>query len=140
MNGADHIQDAIRLLSKGGFSDAVPAHQITESVARARIALAIAVGDLAEAAADNKPIPAGPTPAGVTARIITAYGRRFSDLRATVDVVVAPYTPKTAKAVCRCCGRVSLEDSRREVALDWAEEHAKECMALPCPNGEETTR
>lgn len=131
MSAAEHITAAVRLLDENGFSD-VPTHQICKSVAHARIALALAVGDLADAAKADGPIPASPASDDTLARFVTAYGRRFNDLRATVDVITVGDGDGRKQAVCRCCGRDhGYATAQRNKVLDWADEHAANCMAMP---------
>jgi hypothetical protein len=80
-------------------------------------------------------------PDNVTARIVTAYGFRFNDLRASVDVI-DEYTVgqgHTSRAVCCPCNREveNTPQSYRHKALDAAADHAAKCMAMPQPTSEE---
>lgn len=88
--------------------------------------------------------PANAWPEGVTARIVTAYGLRFNDLRASVDLV-DEFTVDgghRSRAVCGPCNRQidDVPQTFRDSALDKAATHARTCMAMPQPNDEETAR
>lgn len=141
MSALDHARAAERLLDRGGHG-AVPERKVDESVARSRIALALGVIDLAAAAEAEtfRPI-SGPWPDGVAARFVTAYGSRFGDLRAAVDMVEADGDERSV-AICRPCNRVVLTHGRdyRNEVLDAAARHASNCMAMPQPTAGEGVR
>lgn len=137
MAAAEHIQAAARLLGKSGLGETSERHR-GEADSHSLVALATALDAIALAAQADPPIPADPLPDGVTARFVTAYGRRFNDLRATVDVITARGGGGNTQAVCRCCGRDhGYATIQRDKVLDWADEHAANCTAMPRPAAEE---
>ena len=125
MTAQDLLDTAIKHLDRDGFTE-LPTGQLNKAVGYARIAQAQALIDLAAAATADKPIPADPAPDGVTARIVTAYGRRFNDLRTTVDVY-------DNHAACAPCGWTSGHSVVSNEVLGEASKHANTCMALPHP-------
>lgn len=136
MGAAEHAQVAACLLDKSGLGETSEC-QRGEADSHSLVAIATALDAIARAAQADVPTPAGPLPDGVTARFVTAYGRRFSDLRATVDVFTVPGGGGRTQAVCRCCGRDNgYATSQRDKVLDWADGHAATCMAMPRPAAE----
>jgi hypothetical protein len=139
MTATDHIRAAARILDNNRGFDSIPEGPREGANAHARIALAMALSDLAAAAkADVKPDTrdAAPQreawPTGVTARILTRVGMLASALEgATVDIIDDPAKGSSA-AACRACGDSSPSHSH---VLPWARKHAADCTALPQPTG-----
>jgi hypothetical protein len=75
--------------------------------------------------------PAEAWPEGVVARFLTRIGLRYDDYRATVDLTEAA---GRVTATCQPCGRTKSHDlPYRDQILDWAQDHAIGCTALPKP-------
>ncbi|WP_086560118.1 hypothetical protein [Streptomyces africanus] len=137
MNANDHIHSAQMRLKDPGF-DHVRGHRVEESTAHSRIALALAVQALADAAASSN-APAGAEqewPEGVTARFLTRTGIRLNNQAATVDIRddEKTATHPRSTALCRPCGWTKDHGlAYRGDVLRMAQEHANECTALPQP-------
>ncbi len=69
-------------------------------------------------------------PAGVTARFLTLAGELLGDADVTVDVSVDDIQ---ATARCTACGSTSAAYGYTSTVLEWAQEHAARCRALPRP-------
>lgn len=129
----ERIKAASSLLRDAGYSS-VRGHRVNESVAQSRIALALAVKELADAAkadAATSARPPAPWPADVTARFLTRYGQRYSDQHATVDI-----HDNDTRSTARClpCGWTKDRGlTYRSEVLAWAQDHADQCMALGQP-------
>lgn len=126
MTAQELIRTATRLLNRNGPGETT-AQQRDEANAHSYAAIALALTDLANTAKADQAIPADPAPPGVTARILTAYGRRYNDHRTTVDV------HDDGSADCLACGWTHRPTAYVDQALDAAAGHANTCMALPQP-------
>ena len=72
-------------------------------------------------------------PAGVTARLLTRIGLRTDDPRATVDIH-DDTTADRSTALCQPCGWTKNHGlTYRGQVLEWAQDHADHCTALPQP-------
>lgn len=141
MTATDHIRAAARILDDRMRHELRTSDQFDAINSNARIAIALALTDLAAAAkADTNPTPINqqPWPEGVTARILTRLGmrsREFAD--ATVDIHDNPDDGLggSSTARCRACGwDKDYVLTHRYKTLDAAREHAADCTALPKPN------
>jgi hypothetical protein len=136
---ADLVRDALAALApRDGFHKPSP-EQTAEATARAQVAIAAALDDVAKAArASNEPVVDGQTewPERVTARFLTRTGRFLRNLSATVDVCDdRPHDAARSTAICRSCGWTKDHGLRyRADVLTWAQDHADDCTALPNPN------
>lgn len=135
MNATDHIHAAQTRLKDPGF-DHVRGHRVDESAAHSRIALALAVQALADAAGNGTVAAEEEWPEGVTARFLTRTGIRLNNLAATVDIRDDDKTathPRST-ALCRPCGWTKDHGlPYRSDVLLLAQEHADSCTALPKP-------
>lgn len=129
-----HIRAAQRLLNYDGYSS-LPDHRREESVANSRIALALAVQALAEAAETTPKKLTGSWPADVSARLLTRVGILLDDPDATVDIHDDEDEQHgRSTAVCRPCGWTKGHGlAYRNEVLDWARDHAADCTALTKP-------
>lgn len=134
MPAIDHVRAAARIL---GYDNpgTLPDHKSHEASSHARVAIALALGDLAEAAktdTETAPVNQEPWPEGVTARLLTRIGMRSRDFAdATVDI-----HDSDARSIARCrpCGWTRDHGlPYRDQVLEQAREHAAECTALPNP-------
>jgi hypothetical protein len=144
MTATDHIRAAARILDRNRGFDSIPEGPREGANAHARIALAMALSDLAAAAkADVKPDTrdAAPQreawPVGVTARILTRVGMRHRGPQdAAVDIIddQSVGTNGVTTAVCRPCGWTRDNGTAsRDKVLELARAHADDCTALPQP-------
>ncbi|WP_405536391.1 hypothetical protein OG787_24525 [Streptomyces sp. NBC_00075] len=69
-------------------------------------------------------------PQGVTARLLTYAGELLGDADVTVDVSADDIH---ANARCTACGSKSTRYGYASDVLEWAQEHATKCRALPRP-------
>jgi len=134
MDAMDHVNAADRILDTRMRQETRSPDLFEAANSNARIALALAVIDLAAAAktdAEPAPINQDPWPAGVTARILTRIGLRSRDLAdATVDI----HDDDRSTARCRPCGWTKDHGlPYRAEVLAWAQDHADQCTALPNP-------
>lgn len=135
MTAIDHIRAAERILDDRMRHELRDGDRFDAANTNARIALALAIHDLAQTAkADTNPTPINqaPWPDGVTARLLTRIGMRSRDFAdATVDI-----HDSDARSIARCrpCGWTRDHGlPYRDQVLEQAREHAAECTALPNP-------
>lgn len=135
MTASTHIRAAQGLLIDPGY-DNPRSHRVDESVAHSRIALALAVQALADAAGNGTAPAEQEWPEGVTARFLTRTGIRMNHLAATVDIHDDDKTAThpRSRATCRPCGWTKDHGlPYRSDVLRYAQEHADQCTALPQP-------
>ncbi|QLJ06836.1 hypothetical protein HZZ00_38055 (plasmid) [Streptomyces sp. NEAU-sy36] len=122
---SDLIQRATTLLRPAD----IPARDLTKADTLARIATAQALNTLATR--DTTPQPTEPWPTGVTARFLTRAAILTGNNTATVDI-----HDDTSRSHARCtsCGWTKSNGiAYRSEVIEWAQDHATQCTALPQP-------
>ncbi|CAK7288657.1 hypothetical protein [Streptomyces misionensis] len=121
MTAAEYLDRFDNAMTPVPGTTTVPSDKVREAHALAIAALATR---------DTIPNPTEPWPTGITARILTRAAILTGNHHATVDI----HDDTRSTANCTSCGWTkSHGNAYRSEVIDWAQDHANQCTALPQP-------